>query len=252
MKRDLFFQGLLIALLVLGFAACDIDGDTGGSNTGGNPQPRATFVSETNSGTVTIVVYGENPVRAARSGDFYVILLNGNVIGRGTITVSSNTWTFQPTFGATTSFSGNLTGGNLNVPNIPSAQGPIIGFDARESEEPGGQPGEQPGEQPGVNNVNVVGYWDSVWVYPGVGVKVSESINFRADGTLIHTISWEDGPEGDESGFDTVPGTYTVSGNNINMVFLDDFWGNVSVTVVNNSFTFFPPGDSQSRLFTRR
>ena len=213
MKRNLFLSVIMIAILALSFVACDSSGDSGGSNTGGNLQSKTTFESNTSKGAVTIEVSGDNSERAVASGYYYIILLDGNLIGHGIIIMDDNLWTFQPTYGSNTSFTGTFFDGILTVTLIPSPKGPITGFEGEEIEKPG--------------NINVVGFWDGV-ATSSQGHPYTFIWEFKTDGTFEVTMTAE-GYESMPAGF----GFYGVSGNTIIAYYPDAH----PIPVKNNSFT---------------
>ena len=223
MKGKLFFLSLLIAIFAFGFIACDSSGDSGD-----NLQSISTFESNTSRGNVTIEISKENPERTVVSGNFYVIFLNGNVIGRGTIIVVGVECTFQPTYGANASFTGTFALGILIIPVIPSPEGPITGFEGEES-------------------INVVGFWDGI-ASDDSGLTVPMSFQFRADRIYVLTMVYPG---------ETSPplfGSYSVSGNII--TFSGSSIPEQSVTVTNNTFTFDFAAKGSGRsfpvVFTRR
>jgi len=155
MKSKVKFFGIIVMVAVIGFSmsACNNpvnvgddgyhDWAGGGSGGGGvSSAPSTVFQAPTASGNVAIEIFEENPSRAAVSGNFFVIRLNGTVISRGTIAVSGTVWTFQPTYGVIENFRGSFVGGILTVPRIPSRHGSITDFTTG-----GAQPAPPQGEQ---------------------------------------------------------------------------------------------------------
>jgi len=216
MKKVIFAMFILIALM---FVAC---------NSGVDTPAKSTFKSDTSKGKVTIEVYSENPERAVSSGNFYVIFLNGDVIGRGTIIVAGAVWTFQPTYGATESFTGTFIGGTLIIIVIPSLQGPITDFEAEENEES--------------DDIDVVGFWDGPFNYNGEIALFT--FEFKKDGTFVLTVLYQG------EILSGVTGIYSVSGNEITIE--DEV-----VTVKDNQFTSYtvtgtPENPGPSVVFTRR
>jgi len=229
--KEYFMKKFIVAMLILVafmFVACDNGGDTGGSN--GNTQSKSTFTSDTSKGKVTIEVYAENPERAVSSGNLYLILLSGDVIGRGTIVVAGAVWTFQPTYGATESFTGTFSGGTLIIIVIPSPQGPITDFEAEESVD-----------------INVVGFWDGTTTIESYNVFIT--LQFKVDGTVEVSAFYPDFPD---ENIPTAIWPYSVSGNVLTIK--GDIGESLTATIKNDKFTITDTGfvGPKPVTFTRR
>jgi ABC-type sugar transport system substrate-binding protein len=73
-------------------------------------------------------------VLSPRTGDFYVIRLNSNIISRGTINYSSGTLTFRPSSDSPcpkNNFNGTLSDSGLNIPSMPSSGGNTLEFSGK-------------------------------------------------------------------------------------------------------------------------